>query len=187
MVEEKNASLSTLSVTIQALVVSGKQMTLAVFRQLPIGTLCDKCRPWGVIRYEIKDSGRIWLVHSCEGILYRMAMPFADEEWRDVQEAERRLEQVKEQIEAKRVSVVEIENSISTRADSQSWEWRCDVGYLSPQALEKARNGLKYHLDKVVQHEQELAAARDALSRAQDPIRRWNAAQDGIPQLFIAV
>ena len=36
-IETKNATLDTLSVTIQALHVSGKQMTLAVFRQLPIG------------------------------------------------------------------------------------------------------------------------------------------------------
>lgn len=38
-IETKRASLDTMSVTIQALHVSGKQMTLAVFRQLPAKVL----------------------------------------------------------------------------------------------------------------------------------------------------
>ena len=41
-IETKNASLDTLAVTILALHVSGKQMTQAVFKQLPEGTLQDK-------------------------------------------------------------------------------------------------------------------------------------------------
>ena len=72
LVEEKNASLSTLSVTIQALHVQGKQMTLAVFRQLPTMIANENCSIWGIVRYEIKDSGDLWLVFSFNNCLYRM-------------------------------------------------------------------------------------------------------------------
>ena len=74
LVEEKNASLSTLSVTIQALHVQGKQMTLAVFRQLPTMAVDKDCSIWGIVRYEIKDSGNLWLVFSFNNCLYRMQL-----------------------------------------------------------------------------------------------------------------
>src|ERR1700693_3610654 len=76
-IETKNASLDTMSVTICALHVSGKQMTLAVFRQLPIaevflsdGSLAP-LTPWGLVRYDIKNEGAIWLVASLDGRLFR--------------------------------------------------------------------------------------------------------------------
>ncbi len=76
-VETKKASLETLSVTIQALHVSGKQMTLSVFKQLPEacpyasnGKL-NEMNFWGVVRYSIKDSGDLWVVASKEDLLYR--------------------------------------------------------------------------------------------------------------------
>ena len=72
LVEEKNASLSTLSVTIQALHVQGKQMTLAVFRQLPTMVVNKDCSIWGIVRYEIKNLGDLWLVFSFNNCLYRM-------------------------------------------------------------------------------------------------------------------
>ena len=78
LVETKNASLDTMSVTIQALHVSGKQMTLAVFRQLPAkhpfmpdGTLIPEMQLWGRVRYAMKDETDSWLVASLEGVLYR--------------------------------------------------------------------------------------------------------------------
>lgn len=45
-IETKNASLDTMAVTIQALHVSGKQMTLAVFRQLPSSRAYNKTGLW---------------------------------------------------------------------------------------------------------------------------------------------
>ena len=36
LIETQNASIDTLSVTIRSLHVNSKQMTLAVFRQLPV-------------------------------------------------------------------------------------------------------------------------------------------------------
>lgn len=74
MIETKHAALDTLAVTIQALHVSGKQMTLAVFRQLPcIKGIRDNpdSEHWGIVRYAIKDEGDIWLVLSLNGVLHR--------------------------------------------------------------------------------------------------------------------
>ena len=70
-IETKHASLSTMAVTIQALHVSGKQMTLAVFRQLPIKNETEKHSGWGYVRYSIKDQGSIWYVYSEDGFLFR--------------------------------------------------------------------------------------------------------------------
>ena len=81
-IETKNASLDTLAVTILALHVSGKQMTLAVFRQLPEGVEQQGSELWGTVRYAIKDSGDLWLVFSNDGRLFRRALnlraPWAD-------------------------------------------------------------------------------------------------------------
>lgn len=80
-IETKNASLDTLAVTILALHVSGKQMTQAVFKQLPEGIENQASELWGTVRYSIKDSGDLWLVFSSEGKLFRRAInlsrPFA--------------------------------------------------------------------------------------------------------------
>jgi len=80
------ATLSTPQVEIKALSVSGKQMTLAVFRQLPLaaairkeeGLLFDDVCSWGIVRYEIKDRGELpcdlWAVMWPKGALYRGAL-----------------------------------------------------------------------------------------------------------------
>jgi len=81
-IQTKSASLDTLSVTIQALHVNGKQMTLAVFRQLPIASAyitedessIGAIAPmefWGIVRYNIKDEGDLWVVAASRGRLYR--------------------------------------------------------------------------------------------------------------------
>lgn len=79
MIETKNATIDTMTVTIQALHVSDKQMTLAVFRQLPVenayngGTGClNPFTWWGIVRYSIKGEGNVWAVGSKDGILYRL-------------------------------------------------------------------------------------------------------------------
>jgi len=66
MVEAKNATLDTLAVTILALHVSGKQMTQAVFKQLPEGREEEGDPMWGIVRY----SG-LWIIFSSKGTLYR--------------------------------------------------------------------------------------------------------------------
>ena len=76
-IETKNASLDTMAVTIQALHVSGKQMTLAVFRQLPSSRAYNEdgslapMEYWGVVRYTIKDESDVWVVCASGGRLYR--------------------------------------------------------------------------------------------------------------------
>lgn len=79
------ATLNTLSVTIKALMVSGKQMTLAVFRQLPFedsaglltqdGHLRQDLNYWGRVCYSIKGEGDHWVVLESEGQLYRADLP----------------------------------------------------------------------------------------------------------------
>lgn len=77
----KDASLTSLQVTITALMVSGKQMTLAVFRQLPrLHALNDdgSLTPlhwWGRVLYSIKDEGDHWAVGERDGLLYRCYIP----------------------------------------------------------------------------------------------------------------
>jgi hypothetical protein len=75
-IETKNASLDTLAVTILALHVSGKQMTQAVFKQLPEGRESEGDSLWGVVRYQIKDSYSLWLVFSSGDRLYRRGLSF---------------------------------------------------------------------------------------------------------------
>jgi hypothetical protein len=80
-IETKNANLDTLAVTIMALHVAGKQMTLAVFRQLPMTSLVydtgekiEYMNWWGLVRYNIKDECDLWVVVETGGILYRSAL-----------------------------------------------------------------------------------------------------------------
>ena len=80
LIETKSASLETMTVTIQALHVSGKQMTLSVFRQLPelIERVTDY-KLWGYVRCVAPSSQAhspiyrsLWLIVSAQGMLYRM-------------------------------------------------------------------------------------------------------------------
>lgn len=80
-VETKSASLDTLAVTIHALHVNGKQMTLSVFRQLPETSLVldsgdadDRLRWWGIVRYHIKNEGTEWVIVEHGGRLFRAPM-----------------------------------------------------------------------------------------------------------------
>lgn len=83
-IQTADARLKTLSVTVQALTVSGKQMTLSVFRQLPVADvfvrygrvengnrLNQDFELWGKVNYQIKDQGNSWVVASNGGVLYR--------------------------------------------------------------------------------------------------------------------
>ena len=75
--QTKDVSLTTFSVTIKALHIDSKRMTLATFRQLPIGNLYDDhgdifkdINVWGYVRYVINDVP-CWAVFDCRGQLYR--------------------------------------------------------------------------------------------------------------------
>jgi hypothetical protein len=79
-IEVKRASLDTMAITVQAMHVDGKQMTLAVFRQLPISEEEPDDPLWGTVRYPIKDQGDLWLVFSHDGKLYRRALDVFSED-----------------------------------------------------------------------------------------------------------
>lgn len=113
-IETKTARLDTLSVTIQALHVNGKQMTLSVFRQLPeteaidedSGLLFEDAEYWGTVNYDFKKNGKLWVVLSKEGKLYRAELSFCNfekryEEKKYMQELEKVIEMLK-QSKAKR-------------------------------------------------------------------------------------
>ena len=82
---QRNLSLRTATVTIRTLTIDNKQMTLAVFRQLPeLGRLIvdnkldNEISLWGIVRYKIKDgddSTDVWVVAEEDGTLYRAAYP----------------------------------------------------------------------------------------------------------------
>jgi hypothetical protein len=74
LVETKSASLNTMAVTIQALHVEGKQMTLAVFRQLPKMTIDIDCQIWGIVCYSIPNEGEEWLVFSWQNKLFKQKL-----------------------------------------------------------------------------------------------------------------
>lgn len=79
LINISDVKLKSLSVEIKALTVNGKQMTLAVFRQLPARELWDKQFkllgiPWGRVRYfwgEDKDCTGFQVVWQDADILYR--------------------------------------------------------------------------------------------------------------------
>jgi hypothetical protein len=75
-----DATIKTVSVTIQSLTVSGKQMTLAVFRQIPKAEIFDKeieiiGTPWGIVNYSVANEGPRWIVVEKDGLLYRCVFP----------------------------------------------------------------------------------------------------------------
>jgi hypothetical protein len=91
-VEAKNATLDTLAVTILALHVSGKQMTQAVFKQLPEGSEEEGDPMWGIVRY----SG-IWIIFSSKGTLYRRELRIGSPDYRAVLDATKELNRFDEQ------------------------------------------------------------------------------------------
>lgn len=172
-IETKSARLDTLMVTIQALHVSGKQMTLSVFRQLPTmsayrddGSL-NEMQMWGLVRYEIKDQGGLWLVASKAGILYRADV---DEYRGDVALAEKYLNLAEE-----------------NRAEYCKWE-TADIAYRagdrnsSPYPV--PRFGWKQGMAQEYGDEVEFRRNELEVTRRVEASRRVLKA---LPQLFIAV
>lgn len=129
----KDASLTSLSVTITALVVSGKQMTLAVFRQLPAAEALKENGQlailgwWGRVRYSIKDEGvDEWIVAEHESALYRCAMPSA-RPWNPYEgELYRAEKQVKDAGRWPHAAMAEIDGwrrrAVELKTQSDEWE-----------------------------------------------------------------
>lgn len=162
-IETKTASLETFSVTVRALHVNGKQMTLAVFRQLPIRKEKPDDEKWGVVRYAIKDQGDVWLVFSGDGRLYRRALELQpDAETRKWHSATRR----------------ELERA------QKDYGGRCPP---PPDAEDWKKNNYKVGQDKLKRLTDEYMEAKDFW---EDELKAAGAERhllDTLPQLFIAV
>jgi hypothetical protein len=64
----ENAIIKTASVEVKVLTISGRQLTLAVFRQIPEGQIItDDLKlagtPWGIVRYCTKDCSSLSHLH----------------------------------------------------------------------------------------------------------------------------
>lgn len=168
-IETKTASLETFSVTIRALHVNGKQMTLAVFRQLPVENETPDDEKWGIVRYAIKDQGDIWLVFSHEGRLYRRALdPYAnvrrDREW----------------IEDYTTRIAECDEDLAKPLDPASLD---PYGYgrkMQHDRRERTKKERESWVKSLLHHE---AAFKKETARAERDALIVNA----LPQLFIAV
>jgi len=75
------ASIETLAITVQALHVNGKQMTQAVFRQLPVGWAYNsdgslaKFEYWGIVRYAIKaKEDPAWVIYVSNRRIFRCSL-----------------------------------------------------------------------------------------------------------------
>lgn len=77
-----DVTISTATVDIQVIRIGTKQMTLAVFRQIPRKSIIDKSGnlielPWGWINYD-KGYGLTPFVYSHHGTLYRSDIPLRE-------------------------------------------------------------------------------------------------------------
>lgn len=85
LIDIEDVKLKTFSVEIKALSITGKQMTLSVFRQLPRENIFDENYslrgiPWGTVNYYWKgNEGDIHIVWQRDNVLYRDVLFSADE------------------------------------------------------------------------------------------------------------
>lgn len=169
-IETRTASLDLLAVTIQALHVNGKQMTLAVFRQLPVadaynddGSLAP-LEYWGLVRYAIKDEGDLWVVCACGGRLYRCpAYWYGDTVYKAMIERGRAIKKLQWWREVR----------IARETDKYA--------YIAPphNAGPWTEDGLPYFEELVRESEEHLATCKRAESTRETLLN--------LPQLFIAV
>lgn len=204
-IETKTASLETFSVTIRALHVNGKQMTLAVFRQLPTGQEQDGDEKWGTVRYTIKDTGDVWLVFSHEGHLCRRAIVtrcvrtgWSEESCRgDIVDAEKdRAKQRKghaEKIRQLRMQILEYEQW--SREPKQTW--RAAPEELAKMAVRRSVEITEHdhaeqkaeakHARNLLALQADLVKAQQINQREKDRAAYDQSLIDTLPQLFIAV
>ena len=74
--------ITTATVEIQVMRIGSKQMTLAVFRQLPHRDIFGEdgslvALPWGWVNYDRGEGGSKPFVFSCDGVLYRAMVDVA--------------------------------------------------------------------------------------------------------------
>jgi hypothetical protein len=89
------ATITTATISIHILRVGAKQVTLALFRQVPALAWQDVTvatdTVWGTVRYAIGDAGMRWAVVERAGALYRVAVEWIQDyrhetPWREARE-----------------------------------------------------------------------------------------------------
>lgn len=97
---EKSAHLGGREVTVQALRVDGKKMTLQLFRQVPKISYFltddvpdDSLSPWGLVLYKIPNEGETWLLAERDGQLVRCCVDLPYLSTYDIDSANRGIEQ----------------------------------------------------------------------------------------------
>jgi len=178
MIETKEATLATLSVEIQSLRVSGKQMTLAVFRQLPEGGIGeeDDGEIWGTVRYKIKHEGNIHLVYSKEGQLFRREIKLNDPSEIYLERAKNHIS-VAEQNETGRCYLKEYPDYLRNNIV-------CDSKMTSEEhsrACLKLKSERIAYLNSLVKIEEEVIFAKNQMRDKE------KAYLEDLPQLFISV
>lgn len=208
-VQAKDAKLRTLQVTIESLTVEGKQMTLAVFRQLPSmdiedreGKLVPEVRLWGLVRYQIKDEGGLWVVAEKGGILYRAAMPALPHMYytqREVEKAEAARNKHKGGTTREENWFHEAEQDLekAERGERPSFALFDFYGFSQDAIIEEARRRLEEHRTAWTKSVLSLGDAEEGLERARYKLRQvqeysanieaLRKVLQGLPQLFIAV
>lgn len=188
VLDAHTATITTATVEVRTLTISGRQVTLAVFRQLeerwafdavggPIGEL------WGRVNYCGSHCGRTGehehVVWSDGDRLYRCAMP----EWLSVQLADSTLY----------VAMLD-DPELHASAYHEFRGWQCRGWVRSDGSI---RVGNDWHISYRTWEEWErryekldVAAERAELAAQRDLARQWPKTWEtvkGLPQLFIAV
>jgi hypothetical protein len=181
MIKTKEATLATLSVEVKALRVSDKQMTLAVFRQLPEGSISHSKDGilWGIVRYKIEDEVN-WIVYSLDGKLYRRAIDLSPtyRNRRSVEEWEGCIRSCRSQ------------KGAGSRYYDGYDEWPDFLQNNIPFSEDKSareRAELKLKEERIEWLEEWLMKARNHLRREEARLEEEKKFTRELPQLFISV
>lgn len=210
LVATQSAHISTMTITIQALQVHNKQMTLAVFRQLPERraylddwTLNPTLEHWGIVRYAVGDVA-VWLVAGQHGQLVRCSLGFrlpnvsGAEMWLRQSLAQLQVAQAwaayedegKRLLEAytgpdPRTTTVE-GGGWSMKYYNQREDWIKTQRLLHRPEMPMGANNQYLARITVKDAEAEITQARQDLQYAQNAVQSFHVLS-ALPQLFIAV
>jgi len=173
------ASLDTVSVTLEALRVGPRQMTMAVFRQLPIvhvmraADVDPRLVFWGKVRYPIKNQGDVWAVVEKDGHLYRGQLDGFRLRW----EAAAKLKPIARKFEQAELDVEDIMKHPLHHVDGSVSDWWVQAVEQKKQRAEEVELEywpLRVNADREVEFNQRGMEAHNTLSNS-------------LKQLFIAI
>jgi len=192
------ATLQTLQVEIKALTVKGKQMTLAVFRQLPQtqaygvdAAMRQGASYWGRVNYKIKDEDDAWFVMEMDDILYRCpgSAPFSVDHENDLAESVQWIRDSAAQVKA---AAAKVGTDRPTMVyGSENYQEQLEAAENFGAVWDAAERELYY--DKDYNHKYNTGQWLVVASRKEAEHRRvvsmmetWNSLMK-LPQLFISV